>query len=149
VGNGEGGDDLNENGGGRLVRLMIPAKAEYIMLGRLALTSLSRVRELSDEELSDLKLALTEACTNAVQHAYGNGDGVVQISYELHRDRFVIEVADNGEGFAPPPASAGDIEALSEGGLGIAIIRALSDELEIGERRGGGSTLRFVKLLSR
>jgi anti-sigma regulatory factor (Ser/Thr protein kinase) len=36
---------------------------------------------------------------------------------------------------------------LSEGGLGIAIIRALSDELEIGERPGGGSTLRFVKRL--
>jgi serine/threonine-protein kinase RsbW len=137
------------NGNGRLVRLTIPAKAEYIMLGRLALTSLSRVRELSDEELSDLKLALTEACTNAVQHAYGDQDGVVEIRYELHADRIVVEVSDNGSGFAPPVEAPTADDGLSEGGLGIAIIRALSDEFEIGERAGGGSTLRFVKLLAR
>jgi len=138
---------VSENGRGRLVRLTIPAKAEYVMLGRLALTSLSRVRELSDEQLSDLKLAITEACTNAVQHAYAGGDGVVEISYELPPDRLVVEVSDNGEGFVPSDAAPADVEALTEGGLGIAIIRAVADELEIGERAGGGSTLRFVKRL--
>jgi|SRR5581483_10559417 len=118
------------------------------MLGRLALTSLARVQELSDEELSDLKLALTEACTNAVQHAYGATGGVVEITYRLFPDRIVVEVSDNGEGFSLPEPVAADGEPLSEGGLGIAIIRALSDELELGERQGGGSTLRFVKRLS-
>jgi serine/threonine-protein kinase RsbW len=137
---------LNDNGNGAAVRLIIPAKAEYIMLGRLALTSLSRLRPLSPEQLSDLKLALTEACTNAVQHAYDDGDGVVEILYELHPDRLVVEVSDSGEGFVTPD-SPPDPEELSEGGLGIAIIRALSDEFEIGKRDGGGSRLRFVKLL--
>ena len=131
------------------MRLTIPAKAEFIMLGRLALTSLARVQELSDEQLSDLKLALTEACTNAVQHAYDGEQGTVEISYHLYPDRIVVEVSDNGEGFSPPPeAAASDEDLLTEGGLGIAIIRALSDELEIGGRAGGGSTLRFVKRLS-
>jgi len=120
------------------------------MLGRLALTSLARVQELSDEELSDVKLALTEACTNAVQHAYANGtgDGVVEISYRLYPDRIEVEVSDNGGGFSQPVASKAENELLTEGGLGIAIIRALADELEIGGRPGGGSTLRFVKRLS-
>jgi serine/threonine-protein kinase RsbW len=127
--------------------LTIPAKAEYIVLGRLALTSFARVRPLSAEELSDLKLALTEACTNAVQHSYEQGQGVVEILYELLPDRLVIEVSDSGEGFVPPDSRPSDPHELSEGGLGIAIIRALSDELEIGERDGGGSTLRIVKLL--
>jgi serine/threonine-protein kinase RsbW len=127
--------------------LTIPAKAEYIVLGRLALTSFARVRPLSAEELSDLKLALTEACTNAVQHSYEQGQGVVEILYELLPDRLVIEVSDSGEGFVPPDSRPSDPGELSEGGLGIAIIRALSDELEIGERDGGGSTLRIVKLL--
>src|SRR3954469_10116302 len=108
------------------------------MLGRLALTSLSRLRPLDAEQLSDLKLALTEACTNAVQHAYENGDGVVEILYELHPDRLVIEVSDTGEGFVTPDR-APDPEDLTEGGLGIAIIRALADEFEVGEREGGGS----------
>ena len=129
------------------VRLVIPAKPEYITLGRLALTGLSRLRELPQETVADLKLALTEACSNSVRHAYPGRDGLVEIVYELRADRLVIEVADDGEGFALVPDDAGDGD-LAEGGLGIAIIRSLADELEIGARANGqGSRLRFVKLL--
>jgi serine/threonine-protein kinase RsbW len=140
----------SDNGAGgeaRTVRLTIPAKPEYITLGRLALTGLSRLRPLADETLADLKLALTEACSNSVRHAYRNADGLVEILFELHPDRLVIEVADAGGGF---DAAAGRHEdTLSEGGLGIAIIRAVSDELEIGTGpTGEGSRLRFVKVLA-
>jgi serine/threonine-protein kinase RsbW len=131
------------------VRLTIPARAEYITLCRLALTGIGRLRELSDELLADLKLALTEAVSNSVRHAYGDKDvGVVVISYELFPDRLVIEVTDDGEGFDPAQAE-GHPDELSEGGLGIAIIRAIADEVEIGAQPGGkGSRLRFEKALS-
>lgn len=135
------------NGHLSAVRLTIPAKAEYITLGRLALTGLARLRPLSADVLGDMKLALTEACTNSVRHAYEGGDGVVEIVYELHADRIVVEVADEGEGFEPPTAETLDGDDLSEGGLGIAIIQALADDFEIHRRHGGGSRLRFVKLL--
>jgi len=139
------------DGAAQAIRLTIPAKPEYITLGRLALTGIARLRTepLSQEVLGDLKLALTEACTNSVRHAYGDGDGVVEIVYELHPDRLVVEVSDRGEGFEPPaaPATALDSDDLSEGGLGIAIIEALADELEIAERADGGSRLRFTKRL--
>jgi len=136
-----------ENNGTRAVRLTIPAKPEYITLCRLALTGLSRLRPLPDETLADLKLALTEACSNSVRHAYADREGSVEILYELHEDRLVIEVLDEGEGFeAGEPEQEAD--ELSEGGLGIAIIRAIADEFEVGERSGGrGSRLRFVKVL--
>jgi serine/threonine-protein kinase RsbW len=134
---------------GHAVHLTIPAKAEYITLGRLALMGLARVRPLGTDTLGDLKLALTEACTNSVRHAYGGGDGVVEIVYELHADRVIVEVADDGEGFSPDEAAGDGNEELSEGGLGIAIIRSLTDELEIGSAPGTrGSRLRFVKFLT-
>jgi serine/threonine-protein kinase RsbW len=137
------------DGDGLTVRLTIPARAEYITLCRLALTGIGRVRALSDELLADLKLALTEATSNAVRHAYGGHDvGSVEIAYELLPDRLVIEVTDEGEGFDPSEADgrSGD---LSEGGLGIAIIRAIADEVEIGARPNGkGSRLMFAKGLS-
>ena len=140
----------SDNGAGgeaRTVRLTIPAKPEYITLGRLALTGLSRLRPLADETLADLKLALTEACSNSVRHAYRNAEGLVEILFELHPDRLVIEVADAGGGF--DPAAGRDEDALAEGGLGIAIIRAVSDELEIAAGpTGEGSRLRFVKVLA-
>ena len=135
--------------GGRAITLRIPAKAEYIALCRLALTGLSQLRAIGDDTMADLKLALTEAVSNSVRHAYGpNGSGHVDITYELAADRLGIEVVDDGEGFDPdePPSFEG--EELSEGGLGIAIIRSIADEFEIhsapGER---GSRLRFAKHL--
>ena len=130
------------------MRLTIPAKPEYITLSRLALTGLSRLRELSQETVADLKLAITEACSNSVRHAYPTGHGVVEIVYDLQPDRLVIEVADDGEGFDPSEQRGADAE-LAEGGLGIAIIEAIADEFEIGTGADGrGSRLRFVKLLS-
>jgi serine/threonine-protein kinase RsbW len=137
------------NGDAVTVRLTIPARAEYITLCRLALTGIARLRELSDELLADLKLALTEAASNSVRHAYGDEDaGVVDISYQLFPDRLVIEVRDEGEGFDPAEAE-GNAAELSEGGLGIAIIRAIADEVEFGVQPGGkGSRLRFEKALN-
>jgi serine/threonine-protein kinase RsbW len=137
------------NGDAVRVRLTIPARAEYITLCRLALTGIARLRELSDELLADLKLALTEAASNSVRHAYGDEVvGVVEISYELFSDRLVIEVTDEGEGFDLAKVE-GHPDELSEGGLGIAIIRAIADEVEIGAQPGGkGSRLRFEKALN-
>lgn len=140
---------------GRVVRLTIPAKPEYIGLSRLALAGLARVRAFPAETLADLKLALTEACSNSVRHAYEDDEGHVDISFELRDDRLIVEVVDDGSGFEPAPvvepeavpADANGVE-LSEGGLGIAIIRSIADDVEIGGRAGGrGSRLRFVKLL--
>jgi serine/threonine-protein kinase RsbW len=141
---------VSSDGEGRTVRLTFPARAEYITLCRLALTGISRLHPLSDEVLADLKLALTEAASNSVRHAYsGDGTGVVHVVYELHPDRLVIEVMDEGEGFESAPGRNEGSEPLSEGGLGIAIIRAIADDVEIGTQPGGkGSRLRFIKTLT-
>jgi serine/threonine-protein kinase RsbW len=143
---GEGALVTEEN---RTVRLTIPAKPEYITLSRLALTGLSRVRPFADDTLADLKLALTEATSNSVRHAYGEGEGHVEISFELRKDRLVVEISDDGAGFEPLAAGseASAEDELSEGGLGIAIIRSIADELELGRSPKGGSRLRFTKLL--
>jgi serine/threonine-protein kinase RsbW len=135
--------------GVRSITLRIPAKPEYITLCRLALTGLSQVREIGTDAMADLKLALTEAVSNSVRHAYGPaGDGHVAVTYELHGDRLGIEVVDDGAGFDPDEAPSFDGGELSEGGLGIAIIKTIADEFEIDSKPGRrGSRLRFVKKL--
>jgi serine/threonine-protein kinase RsbW len=134
--------------GTRSVRLRVPARAEYIALARLALSGLADLVELPEELLADLKLALTEAVSNSVRHAYADGAGFVSIAYELGGDSLAVEVVDDGKGFDPdrPPALEG--EELTEGGLGIAIIRTIADEFELHSQPGvRGSRLRFVKRL--
>lgn len=131
------------------MRLTIPAKAEYITLVRLALSGLSNLRPLDEQTLGDLKLAVTEACSNSVRHAYRDGrQGAVEVVYELHPDRLVVEVYDDGEGFPVEQGPFDSAESLAEGGLGIAIIRQLADEVELGPGESGkGSRLRFVKFI--
>jgi serine/threonine-protein kinase RsbW len=135
--------------GDAVVALTVPARAEYIALCRLALTGIARTRALQEEIVADLKLALTEACSNSVRHAYEQGrDGVVEIAYRLGEDRIDVEVSDDGAGFDPAVLERAQQE-LDEGGLGIAIIRAVTDELHIGTNpNGGGSRLRFAKYLN-
>jgi serine/threonine-protein kinase RsbW len=132
---------------GPRVALTIPARAEFVALCRLALTGVARTRALTPEVVADLKLALTEACSNSVRHAYEEGrEGTVEVRYELGDDHIAVEVNDDGAGFDPDVIERAQ-EELDEGGLGIAIIRALTDELEIGARDGGGSRLRFTKYI--
>ena len=138
----------DDNGSPNVVSLVIPAKAEYIALGRLAITGLLRPLAVEPEVIADVKLALTEACSNSIRHAYADGPGgAVEIRYELQDDRLDVEVSDDGRGFDPDHFAAADGEP-DEGGLGIAIIRAVTDDLTIGPRDGGaGSCLRFTKRL--
>src|SRR5258708_24909760 len=95
----------NGNGHIHAIRLTIPAKPEYITLGRLALTGIARLRDepLPPEVLGDLKLALTEACTNSVRHAYAGGPRTVQIVYQVHPRRPRVPGAGPGPALGPPP----------------------------------------------
>jgi serine/threonine-protein kinase RsbW len=139
---------MSEEGSASVLRLKVPAKPEYLVLGRLVLTGLSRSQPIDPDALSDLKLALTEACSNSIRHAYEREGGGVEIQFEVGEDFLAVEVLDEGPGF-DPSLPTGDPEALDEGGLGLAIIRAVSDTTEIGRRADGrGSRLRFVKHLS-
>jgi serine/threonine-protein kinase RsbW len=142
--------DSAQDDGTRSIHLRIPAKAEYITLCRLALTGLAQLREIGEDTMADLKLALTEAVSNSVRHAYGEqGDGHVDITYRLQPDRLAIEVVDDGDGFNADETPALEGEELSEGGLGIAIIRTIADDFELQSNLGvRGSRLRFTKLLS-
>lgn len=132
----------------RTVRLWVPARAEYVALARLALSGLADIVALPDELLADLKLALTEAVSNSVRHAYAGESGFVSIAYELSGTALAVEVVDDGKGFDPERPAPLEGEELTEGGLGIAIIRTIADEFELRSRPGvRGSRLRFVKRL--
>jgi serine/threonine-protein kinase RsbW len=99
------------------VRLTVPAKPEYIVLTRLALSAVCRLTSLQPEDVADLKLAVTEAATGFVSE-----DSTEQLTcgFELEDDRLVLEIGG-------PFAAAVSAE---EQELGQAIIRATVDESE-------------------
>ena len=81
----------------QVVRLVMPAKSEYLILARLALAGIARQTPISEDVLADLKLAVTEACGNAVRHAYADATGVVEVRFVVAPESIEIEVRDDGE----------------------------------------------------
>jgi serine/threonine-protein kinase RsbW len=133
-----------------VVTLVMPAKSEYLILARLALAGIARERPIEESVLADLKLAVTEACGNAVRHAYGDDPGNVRVRFVVEREQIEIEVADDGttrRARAEPAAPAAT--APVESGMGLAIIRAVVDELEIADATNkSGTVVRMRKGLS-
>ena len=133
-----------------VVHLRFPAKPDYLLLARLALSGLARELTLGDEVLADLKLALTEACGNVVRHAYTDGGGDVSIVFTIDDSRVLMTVEDRGDGIKAPDApDATPDDGPIEGGMGMSIIRAIVDELEVEQGPDGrGTVVRMVKYLT-
>ena len=132
-----------------VVHLRFPAKPDYLLLARLALSGIARELPLGDEVLADLKLALTEACGNVVRHAYADGDGDVSILFTIDDSRILMTVEDYGDGIRAPDAiDETPVEGPLEGGMGMSIIRAIVDELQVEPANDGrGTVVRMVKYL--
>lgn len=138
------------------VRLIFPAKADYLLLARLALGGVVREMPVGPELLADLRLAVTEACGNAVRHAYGDGDGSVEVAFVVSDDRLEMVVEDTGSGLELPlieqllePEPPAALAEPADGGMGIAIIRAIVDELDVRSGTDGrGTVVHMTKYLS-
>ena len=133
-----------------VVRLEIPAVPGYLALVRMVVAGTARAELLLDDErVDDLRVIVSEACTNAIE-AYGGLDTVerVLVRCHAHHDRLEVDVEDRGEGFDPsalpdhPPVTDPD-RLKFERGLGIPLIRALVDEVEFSSS-GGGTAVRIV-----
>jgi anti-sigma regulatory factor (Ser/Thr protein kinase) len=135
--------------GDSVVRLSFPAKADFLLLARLALSGVARDVPMSDEVLADLKLAVTEACGNAVRHAYPDGDGDVSVSYLISNAALEMIVEDQGTGLDERELSTEPATDPLDSGMGISIIQAIVDELDISEGADGrGTVVRMRKRLA-
>lgn len=133
-----------------MVELEIPAEPEFVGLVRLFVSSLATTRrELADDRIDDLKLAVSEACTNAIDaHADGDSDDRVVVSWAEGDDRLEVAVNDRGPGFdlssLPQHPPVTDPERLNfERGLGIPLIRSLVDEVDF-KTSEAGTTVTLV-----
>ena len=147
---------MQRNGDGSyVVSLTMPAEPRWLALSRLVLAGICRLGPVDDETLADLKLAVTEACSNSVRHAYGEngGGGLVNVSYRLSPDALAVEIEDAGRGFRfdqpVPKLGPQPDDELREDEMGLAIIHALVDEVEIGAGPDGhGTRITFTKYLT-
>ena len=119
------------------VRLTLPARPENVAVVRHVLGAFAEAPQLPDPVIEDMRLAVTEACTNVVRHAYADGEpGPVEILIRPEGDDLLVVVSDHGRGLGPRPDSTGP-------GLGLPLIAALSHSFEIERMPENGSRLRM------
>ena len=138
------------------IEMKIPAKPDYLSVIRLTLSGIASRMGYTYEVIEDLKIAVSEACTNAVQHAYSEDEvGEVIIGFGIYEDKLEMMVADSGKSFdfiqtkneLGPYTESSTVDQLTEGGLGLYLIEALMDEVRVLDH-SGGVTVFMVKHLS-
>jgi serine/threonine-protein kinase RsbW len=107
------------------LELTLPARPENVAVARHAIGGFADVVEMPDQTLADVKLAVTEACTNVVVHAYPNGDGPMGLRASVEEGVLRVVVVDEGRGILPRADSPGL-------GLGLPLIATLAESLELG-----------------
>jgi serine/threonine-protein kinase RsbW len=139
--------------GADTVELRIAARAENVALARLALSGVAAAAGAPPDVVADLKLAVSEVCTNAVQHAYagrsGESEGQVVLRFIVAERKLRVEVEDEGSGFELETRRGSNDDEAGGGpgdnlGMGLGIVRSVTDELEI-ESGGRGSRITFSK----
>ena len=115
------------------VKLTLPARPENVSVIRHVLGAFAEALRLPDDLVEDLRLAVTEACTNVVRHAYPPDQaGPVEISIQPLEEYVTVVVSDRGRGIGSSSDTTGP-------GLGLPLIAAIADDVELQPVPGGGS----------
>lgn len=134
-----------------ILKFSVPGKPEYVGTVRLAISALANCAGFDIEAIEDIKVAVSEACTNVVRHGKPSCEDCYEIACEVGDGRMIISVVDRAGGYdsAIYQNPVLDLENPKEGGLGIFIIKALMDEVDIFTELGLGTSITMVKYVKR
>jgi serine/threonine-protein kinase RsbW len=105
---------------------------------------------LNEKQTDDVQMAVDEAVTNIIEHAYaGRHDGRIYIYCERRNKEFIVEIQDFGKPFdpskVPTPRVRGPLSTRTIGGLGIFFMRKLMNRVEFSSDTAGGNRVRMAK----
>jgi serine/threonine-protein kinase RsbW len=112
----------------------MPARPENVPVIRHALTGVANALLLDSRTIENLRLAVTEACTNVVRHAYGDGDGPLEVRVRTGPEDVTVEIRDHGSGIKPTKSA----DSL---GIGLPLIAGVCDGLRIGRDTEGANVV--------
>lgn len=129
------------------IEMKVPVKAEYVGVLRLTISGIASRMGFSYDAIEDMKVAVSEAASNVVDHAYSNKEkGELTLGFGIYPDRLEIMVSDRGDSFCfeeikdrvGPVKISEKLDPLNlrEGGFGLFLIQALMDKVEINNDYG-------------
>lgn len=133
--------------------LKIPSQSDNLALIRELIAKVTSQIGLDDDEASKIELAVDEACTNVIKHAYNQNDNqTIDVLVKIDTKKIIVIVSDKGQGFDPDKVKTPDlnefIKAGKKGGLGICLMRTLMDKVDFQIKPGQKNQVTLTKYIS-
>jgi serine/threonine-protein kinase RsbW len=129
------------------IKLTIPCKPEYVSTVRLTVSSVASRAGFDIEAIEDIKVAVSEACSNIINHSLLCGEDDYRVICIVDKDKMEISVEDDGAGFNIEEYTSPVQGEIGERGLGLFLIRALMDETKVLSELGKGTEFQMIKYL--
>lgn len=129
------------------VCISLPSKPEYVSIARITSSVVANKIGFNIEEIDDIKVAVGEACNNAVLHGCESSNNF-SVEFTIGENKVIIEVKDEGRGFNVDKCPIPDICNPKEGGLGIFIIKSLMDDVEVKSSPETGTIIKMIKYVN-
>ena len=127
-----------------LISMNMSVNPDFVSVIRLTLSGVASRIGFSLDDIEDMKVCVSEACTNAIKHSKKDE---FQVKFYVYPDRLTIEVLDDGIGYDVDSLASQDLKNPKTSGLGIFIIKTLMDEVEIKSCDKCGTIIKMTKLV--
>jgi len=125
--------------------ITIPSNPKYLSVIRGVTATMAEMFGMGDEVVEDIKLAVDEACSNVIRHAYKGDTGQRIVVKFILRKGFEVVIEDNGIRAEPECIQGRSLDDVRPGGLGIHLIRRVFDVFAFDERKKKGNRLRLIR----
>ena len=124
----------------------LPSHSQYLPMIRAVVREGSTLAGFDEDLTAGILLAVTEAVTNVMRHAYGNDpDKFIDFELEVHPDELRLDIIDYGTFVDPKQIASRPLDDVRPGGLGVHLIKSTMDRVEYRKNPHGGTTLTMVK----
>lgn len=137
----------------KLYSLTVPGDVTNLRVIADFITQTVREAKLEEQDVFAIQMAVDEACTNVIEHAYACAPGDIHLTCQVKSGECVITIRDYGHPFdpeaVPPPDLDSDLEDRRIGGLGLYFMRKLMDEVHFSFDPDMGNQVVMIKRLKR
>ena len=126
------------------IKMEIASNPQYVSVIRLTTSGIANKIGFCLGEIEDIKVAVSEACTNAIKHSL---DNKFSVEYTIFENGLTITIIDSGKGYDVDSIDVPNLEEPKESGLGLFIIQSLMDEVEIKSNINYGTVIKMTKYL--
>ena len=127
-----------------ITKMEIASNPQYVSIVRLTTSGIANKVGFCLDDIEDMKVAVSEACTNAIKHS---SDNKFSVEYTIFEDGLTIKIVDSGKGYDVDAVDKPNLKEPKESGLGLFIIQSLMDEVDIKSDIDNGTIIKMTKYL--